>query len=64
LALAYVLAQPWSDCVLSGAATVEHLQSNLGALQVRVDEQAQEALASLAEPVEDYYRTRSELEWN
>ena len=32
LALACVLAQPWVDVVLSGAATVEQLRSNLGAL--------------------------------
>src|SRR5438445_254592 len=37
LALAAVLAQPWADVVLSGAATPEHLRSNLGALAVRFD---------------------------
>ncbi len=30
LALAAVLAQPWADVVLSGAATVDQLRSNLG----------------------------------
>ncbi|MEZ4558441.1 MAG: hypothetical protein R2854_18775 [Caldilineaceae bacterium] len=31
LALAAVLAQPWAHVVLSGAATVEQLQSNVAA---------------------------------
>src|SRR5262249_4916657 len=33
LALAAALAQPWASVVLSGAATVEHLRSNLDALR-------------------------------
>lgn len=63
LALAAALAQPWADCVLSGAATVEHLEANVGALAVRIDEAAQTALARLAEPVEQYWATRSSLAW-
>ena len=35
LALAVVLAQPWVDVVLSGAATVGEIESNLAALSVR-----------------------------
>jgi aryl-alcohol dehydrogenase-like predicted oxidoreductase len=50
LALAAALEQPWSDVVLSGAATVEQLRSNLGALE-------------LAEPPEEYWRRRAELPW-
>jgi aryl-alcohol dehydrogenase-like predicted oxidoreductase len=50
LALAAALDQPWSDVVLSGAATVEQLRSNLRALD-------------LAEPPEEYWRTRAELPW-
>jgi aryl-alcohol dehydrogenase-like predicted oxidoreductase len=37
LALAAVLAQPWADVVLSGAATVEQLRSNLAALELDAD---------------------------
>jgi aryl-alcohol dehydrogenase-like predicted oxidoreductase len=37
LALAAVLARPWVDVVLSGAATVEQLESNAVALTVRWD---------------------------
>lgn len=64
LALAAALAQPWADIVLSGASTVEQLRSNLGALAVRWDDRAASALESLAEPVEDYWSTRSRLAWN
>jgi aryl-alcohol dehydrogenase-like predicted oxidoreductase len=64
LALAAVLAQPWADVVLSGAATVEHLRSNLGALAVAWDGEAAEALRGLAEPPEAYWTTRGGLAWN
>lgn len=64
LALAAVLAQPWIGLVLSGAAAVEHLVSNLKALQVAWDEEAANQLASLAEPPEVYWQTRSNLDWN
>ncbi|HEX6620086.1 MAG TPA: aldo/keto reductase [Solirubrobacteraceae bacterium] len=64
LALAAVLAQPWVDVVLSGAATVDTLRSNLAALDVAWDAQADEALAPLAEPAEEYWERRAELAWN
>jgi aryl-alcohol dehydrogenase-like predicted oxidoreductase len=64
LALAAVLAQPWADVVLSGAATVDTLRSNLAALDVTWDAQAEEALAPLSEPAEEYWERRSELNWN
>jgi aryl-alcohol dehydrogenase-like predicted oxidoreductase len=64
LALAAVLAQSWADVVLSGAATVEHLRSNLGALAVRWDAEAAERLRPLAEPPEEYWATRGGLRWN
>jgi aryl-alcohol dehydrogenase-like predicted oxidoreductase len=64
LALAAVIERPWADCVLSGAATVEQLRSNAGALSVPFDAQAREALGWLAEPVEQYWKTRAQLPWN
>jgi aryl-alcohol dehydrogenase-like predicted oxidoreductase len=64
LALAAVLAQPWVDVVLSGAATVETLRSNLAALDVRWDAGLDERLAGLAEPADAYWERRSELSWN
>ena len=64
LALAGVLAQPWVDVVLSGAARVDHLLSNLKALEVSWDDEAESHLQALVEPVEEYWKTRSDLEWN
>jgi aryl-alcohol dehydrogenase-like predicted oxidoreductase len=64
LALAAVLAQPWADVVLSGAASEAQLQSNLGALAVSWDQEAAEALERLAEDSGDYWHTRSQLSWN
>ncbi|RMG70756.1 MAG: aldo/keto reductase [Bacteroidetes bacterium] len=64
LALAAVLAQPWADVVLSGAATEAHLHDNLQALQVAWDEEAATRLATLAETPEAYWRFRKGLAWN
>ncbi len=61
LALAAVLAQPWADVVLSGAATVEHLRANLAAARVPWDAGA---AAALAEPPDAYWATRARLPWN
>jgi aryl-alcohol dehydrogenase-like predicted oxidoreductase len=64
IALAGVLAQPWVDVVLSGAATVDTLRSNLAALDVSWDAELDERLAGLAEPADAYWERRSELAWN
>lgn len=64
LVLAHALAQPWADVVLSGAATVEHLRSNVAALDVPLDAQAIAALAGMAEPVDAYWRRRQGMVWN
>jgi aryl-alcohol dehydrogenase-like predicted oxidoreductase len=64
LAIAAALAQPWATVVLSGAATVEHVQSNVAALAVDWDEPTAESLANLIEDPADYWHTRSRLEWN
>jgi aryl-alcohol dehydrogenase-like predicted oxidoreductase len=59
-----VLAQPWVDVVLSGAATVETVRSNLGALEVIWDAELDERLAALAEPADAYWDRRAALPWN
>jgi aryl-alcohol dehydrogenase-like predicted oxidoreductase len=64
LALAAVLAQPWSDVVLSGATTVEQLKSNLAALGVSWDADAATRLSALTEPSLLYWNERSKLAWN
>jgi aryl-alcohol dehydrogenase-like predicted oxidoreductase len=64
LALAAVLAQPWVDVVLSGAATIGHLESNLRAVGVLWDDEAASELYELSETEETYWKLRSELGWN
>ena len=64
LALAAILQQSWVDVVLSGAAREAHLLENFGAPSVPWDEEVAQALATLAEPPEQYWRTRSALEWS
>jgi aryl-alcohol dehydrogenase-like predicted oxidoreductase len=63
LALAAALAQPWADVVLSGAATVEQLVSNLRAAEVRYDPELAERLAPLAEDPGAYWSARARLAW-
>jgi len=64
LALAAVLAQPWADVVLSGAATVAHLKSNLAGLSLEVDDELDARLAALTEEPDAYWSTRAALPWN
>jgi aryl-alcohol dehydrogenase-like predicted oxidoreductase len=62
LALAAALAQPWADVVLSGAATVQTLKSNLTAFDLREPFDAE--LEALAEEPGQYWKDRAELAWN
>ena len=64
LALAAALARPWADVVLSGAATVDALRSNLRAAEVAWAPELDERLAALREDSDDYWERRSELAWN
>lgn len=64
LALAAVLANPWADVVLSGAATAAQVDSNVQALDVVWDAEAAAALTSLVEEPAAYWATRGELTWN
>jgi aryl-alcohol dehydrogenase-like predicted oxidoreductase len=64
LALAAVLARPWADVVLSGAATVDALRSNLGAADVPWTDELERRLAPLVEDRERYWARRAELAWN
>ena len=64
LALASALAQPWADVVLSGAATPQQLESNVGASAVAIPNETSVALQALAMRSEDYWRERSALPWN
>jgi aryl-alcohol dehydrogenase-like predicted oxidoreductase len=64
LALAAALAQPWSDVVLSGAATVAELESNLASLPLDVPPELLERLDVISEDPVSYWRARAELPWN
>ena len=64
LALEAVIEQPWVYTVLSGAASVDHLQSNNAAASIKIDEAAMSQLSALAETPDDYWATRSALAWN
>src|SRR5262249_23527151 len=59
LALAFVLAHPFADVVLSGAATTDQLASHVGALGAPVDDGVRAALAGFAEPPDRYWATRA-----
>ncbi|TAE47400.1 MAG: aldo/keto reductase, partial [Bacteroidetes bacterium] len=61
LCLSAALAQPWADIVLSGAATVPQLQSNLAALHLSPPDPT---LSDLAESPDTYWTTRKQLPWN
>jgi aryl-alcohol dehydrogenase-like predicted oxidoreductase len=63
LSLAAILARPWAGVVLSGAASVEQLHSNLAAVGVAWDPDLDERLAALAEDPETYWATRGSLTW-
>ncbi len=64
LALSAALAQPWADVVLSGAATVGVLESNLAALDIDYDEEIAARLAALGEDRFAYWEARAGLAWN
>ena len=64
IALAAVLARPWADVVLSGAATVATLESNLSARRVRWTAELDARLAGLREDAVAYWERRSALPWN
>ncbi|MCB0113133.1 MAG: aldo/keto reductase [Caldilineaceae bacterium] len=64
LALAGVMQQPWAGVVLSGAANVAQLLSNVQALAVKWSKALADQLAFLVEPAHHYWQIRSELAWN
>jgi len=59
LAIAAALAQPWVSIVLSGAAGLDQLASNLRALDV-----VSPGVPEIAEPAEEYWTARSARPWN
>jgi aryl-alcohol dehydrogenase-like predicted oxidoreductase len=63
LALAAVLARPWAGVVLSGAASVPTLGSNLRGANVAWSPELDERLAPLREDPDAYWERRSALPW-
>jgi len=61
IAIAACLHQPWASVVLSGAATPEHLESNLGAFSIPPNVLA--AIPDFSEDPHKYWETRGDLEW-
>ncbi|MGW0823956.1 aldo/keto reductase [Streptomyces sp. NPDC002845] len=63
VALAFVLRQPWAGVVLSGAATVNQLVSNLHAPVVDLEEEQVARLDALVEEPGAYWERRGQLPW-
>ncbi|MFS4096315.1 aldo/keto reductase [Streptomyces sp. AF1A] len=64
VALAVVLREPWAGVVLSGAATVTQLVSNLHAPVVDLDADQLTRLATLVEEPRAYWERRGQLPWH
>ena len=64
LALGAALARPWADVVLTGAATVGQIQSNVAALELAYDAELEEQLRSASVGSAEYWRARSSFRWN
>jgi aryl-alcohol dehydrogenase-like predicted oxidoreductase len=61
IAVAFVLAHPYVDVALSGAATAAQLASHVAATAVGIEPRVFE---SLVEPPERYWATRASLPWS
>jgi aryl-alcohol dehydrogenase-like predicted oxidoreductase len=64
LALGAALSRPWADFVLTGAATVGQVQSNVAALGLALDPELEENLRSVSVNSTEYWRARSSFKWN
>ncbi|MFD8505363.1 aldo/keto reductase [Streptomyces sp. NPDC059687] len=64
IALAVILRRPWAGVVLSGAATVDQLASNLHATVPDLDEEQLARLETLAEDPGAYWERRGQLPWH
>jgi aryl-alcohol dehydrogenase-like predicted oxidoreductase len=64
VALAVILAQSWTDVVLSGAVTVAQLRSNAGAAALAISTEEQAMLSRLAQSAPEYWSERQGLPWS
>jgi aryl-alcohol dehydrogenase-like predicted oxidoreductase len=63
VAIAAALARPWADVVLSGAATVRELESNVAGIDLTLDAAEMNALDACREGADTYWAERSRLAW-
>jgi aryl-alcohol dehydrogenase-like predicted oxidoreductase len=63
VAIAAALARPWADVVLSGAATVRELESNVAGIDLTLDAAEMNGLDACREEAEIYWAERSRLAW-
>jgi aryl-alcohol dehydrogenase-like predicted oxidoreductase len=64
LALGFVMSQSWVDVVLSGAATIDQVRSNSKTLELLLSAELRTELYGLSEEADQYWRIRSNLDWN
>ena len=64
LALAAVLARPWANIVLTGAATVEQIRASGEAVGFAFDDDLERQLRSISTSSDEYWRARSSFSWN
>ena len=64
VALAAALAQPWAAHVLSGAATVEQVHSNVAAGELSLTPETVSELLAHPEPPAEYWAKRSQRSWS
>lgn len=64
IALALILREPWAGVVLSGAATVGQLASNLHAAVVDLNDDQLARLGALSEDPHTYWDRRGQLPWH
>ena len=64
LAMAFVLSQPFVTTVLSGASTLQQLNSNAKATSVSLAKSDLEIIKGMAMDTGNYWQERSDLTWN
>jgi aryl-alcohol dehydrogenase-like predicted oxidoreductase len=64
LSIAFILHQSWVNVVLSGAASVEHLLSNLKSERLELSRDDFNTLKNMSEESGEYWKRRAGLRWN
>jgi aryl-alcohol dehydrogenase-like predicted oxidoreductase len=64
VALAAAVANPWADIVLSGAVTVSQVRGNREVLDRSIPAEYMQLLAPAAEPPQQYWARRRNLQWS